>query len=85
MNNNLCRMKELCQDCLSLFVWSYHYENTLRAALLVVMILPGAAEAQIPPPAAAPAILGIFTPQSFVLFLIAAAIVFTTVKHAAPK
>jgi hypothetical protein len=62
-------------------------KNTLRAALLVAMILPGAAEAQITPTTAAPAILGIFTPQSFVLFLIAAAIVFTTVKakQAAPK
>lgn len=60
-------------------------KNTLRAALLVIIVLPCAAEAQVPPPSAAPAILGIFTPQSFVLFLIAAAIVFTTVKQAAPK
>ncbi len=60
-------------------------KNTPRAALLVIMILRGAAEGQLPPPAAAPAILGIFTPQSLVLFLIAAAIAFATVKHAVPK
>lgn len=58
-------------------------KNTLRAALLVAMILPNSAQAGavvIVPPAAAETILGIFTPQTFVLFIIAAAIVATTIK-----
>lgn len=55
-------------------------KNSLRAALLAAMILPGAAQAQIAPPTVAPAILGIFTPQTFILFLFAAAIVATTIK-----
>ena len=51
-------------------------KNTVRAALMAAMILPIAAPAtaQAAPVVAAGKVLGIFSPESFVLFLIASAL-----------